>query len=69
MVMFLIAVDLGFLRDFGGDSYSVIKNLYCVAIEQKTYAHISPESVYSSSGDYTGIYQCGDEYDKKHPAG
>jgi hypothetical protein len=69
VVILLIAIDLGFLRAYGSDSYSVIRNLYCALIKQEEYAHISSDSVYSSSGDYLYIYQCGNEYDEAHPAG
>jgi len=69
IIICFIAFDLGFLREYGSNSYSVIRNLYCTVIKQKEYAHISPTSVYSSSGDYLYIYQCGDEYDRANPPG
>ena len=64
IVTLLIALDLGFLRMYGGNGYSAIKHLYCITIKQEAYAHISPESCYNSSGDYLYIYQCGNEYDE-----
>lgn len=69
IVPLLVALDLGFLRHYGSNGYSVMRHLYCITIKQKEYKHISPESVYASSGDYLYIYQCGDEYDQSHPAG
>jgi len=69
VVVLLVAMDLGFLRHYGVNGYSVIRHLHCITIKQKEYKHISPESVYSSSGDYRYIYQCGNEYDESHPAG
>ena len=69
ILSFLVAIDLGFLMPYGSDGYSVIRLLACKTIQRKKYEHISPNSNYTSSGDYIHIYQCGDEYDKKHPGG
>ena len=68
-VIFVVIFDLGFFRHYGKYSYSVLRYLHCTTVKHEEYAHISPDSVYSSSGDYKYIYQCGSEYDKTHIAG
>ena len=69
ITVFLVAIDLGFLRDHKTDGYSIIRHLYCVTIKQKEFKHISPNSKhYYSTEDYNYIYHCGNEYEESFTA-